>query len=142
MQEDRSLAALATVLLPRRPRGLPDATGARCQQPPHGLYVFSATGFVTPPGVAAVPTAIVERVSFNSDGTVTTPAVIESRPALSLSPGAPGTYTVAGLVQPDRACSATLTFNDATGNTFNVIIALECVSATRWCFSPTQISVT
>jgi hypothetical protein len=91
-----------------------------------GLYVFSATGFVTPPGVAAVPKAIVELIRFNGDGTVTTPAVtlrVDSQPVTSASPGSPGTYTVADLVPPDGACLGTLPF--ASGNTFNLVIPRE-----------------
>jgi len=88
----------------------------------HGLYVFSATGFVTPSGVAAVPKAIVELIRFNGDGTVTTPAVtltVDSQAPLALSPGAPGTYTVADLAPRDAACLGTLTFSG--GNTFNLV---------------------
>jgi hypothetical protein len=90
-----------------------------------GLYVFSASGFVTPPGVTPFPKAIVELIRFHGDGTVTTPTVtvaVTGRPLTSLSPGATGTYTVDALVPPDRACVGTLAFNDATGNTFNMII--------------------
>ena len=89
----------------------------------HGLYVFSATGFVTPAGVAAVPKAIVELIRFNGDGTLTTPAVtltLDSQPALSHSPGSSGTYTVIDLVPPDAACLGTLTFSD--GIAFNLVI--------------------
>ena len=89
----------------------------------HGLYVFSATGFVTPPGVAAVPKAIVELIRFNGDGTLTTPTVtlaVDSQPAISHSPASPGTYTVTDLIPPDAACLGTLTFSD--GIAFNLVI--------------------
>lgn len=90
-----------------------------------GLYVFSATGFVTPQGAAAVPKAIVEVIRFHGDGTVTTPAVTVSvnGAITSASPGAPGTYTVSELVPPDDACVGTLTFS--SGTAFSLFIPLE-----------------
>jgi hypothetical protein len=90
-----------------------------------GLYVFSATGFVTPPGAAAIPKAIVELIRFSGDGTVTVPSVTLSvnGAITSASPGAPGTYTVAELVPPDDVCLGTLTFS--SGNAFNLFIPLK-----------------
>jgi hypothetical protein len=94
----------------------------------NGLYVFSASGFVTPPGATPVPKAIIELIRFDGDGHVTTPAVslrVDSQPITFLSPGASGIYTVADLVPPDGACLGTLTFFDALGNTFNLVISRE-----------------
>jgi len=91
----------------------------------NGLYLFSATGFVTPPGVTPFPKAIVELIRFDGDGNVTTPAVtvaVAGRPLTFLEPGATGTYTVTDVVPPDRACLGTVMFNDQTHNTFNMII--------------------
>jgi hypothetical protein len=93
----------------------------------NGLYVFSASGFVTPPGVPAFPKAIVELIRFDGAGHVTTPAVtvaIDNQALISASPGAPGTYTVADLLSPDGACAGTLTFI-GSNNTFNLVIPRE-----------------
>jgi len=90
-----------------------------------GLYVFSATGFVTPPGAAAIPKAIVELIRFDGNGSVTVPSVTLSvnGAITSLSPGAPGIYTVAELVPPDGVCVGTLTFT--SGNAFNLFFPLN-----------------
>jgi hypothetical protein len=93
----------------------------------NGLYVFSAHGFVTPPGATPFPKAIVELIRFDGDGNVTTPAVttaIDNQPLIAASPGGPGHYTVADLVPPDGACLGTLTF-PASGITFNLVIPRE-----------------
>jgi len=91
----------------------------------NGLYLFSATGFVTPPGVAPFPKAITELLRFDGNGMVTTPAItvaVTGRPLFVLEPGASGHYTVDALVPPDRACVGTVELNDATHSTFNMII--------------------
>jgi hypothetical protein len=93
----------------------------------NGLYVFSARGFVTPPGATPFPKAIVELIRFDGDGNVTTPAVttaIDNQPLIAASPGGPGHYTVVDLVPPDGACLGTLTFT-ASGITFNLVIPRE-----------------
>jgi hypothetical protein len=93
----------------------------------NGLYVFSARGFVTPPGATPFPKAIVELLRFDGDGNVTTPAVttaIDNQPLIAASPGGPGHYTVVDLVPPDGACLGTLTFT-ASGITFNLVIPRE-----------------
>ena len=41
----------------------------------NGLYLFSASGFVTPPGVTPFPKAIIELIRFDGSGGVTTPFV-------------------------------------------------------------------
>ncbi len=92
----------------------------------NGLYVFSASGFVTPPGGTPFPKAIVELIRFHGDGTVSTPAVtlaVDNQQLVSLSPGASGHYTVADLAPPDGACLGTLTFS--SGNAFNLVIPSE-----------------
>jgi hypothetical protein len=47
----------------------------------HGTYVFTATGFGTPPGGSSptAPKALIEVFSFNGDGTVDTPKVHTER---------------------------------------------------------------
>jgi hypothetical protein len=93
----------------------------------NGLYVFSARGFVTPPGATPFPKAIVELLRFDGDGNVTTPAVttaIANQALIAASPGGPGHYTVSDLVPADRACLGTLTFT-GSGITFNLVISRE-----------------
>jgi hypothetical protein len=95
-----------------------DGHGQRCTVDTlDGLYVFSATGFVTPATAPARPKAIVELIRFNGDGTVSVPGGAVSLPAAtggtqtsSIQPGETGTYTVADLVPPDGLCTGTLTF--------------------------------
>ncbi len=92
----------------------------------NGLYVFSARGFVAPPGVPAFPKAIVELIRFDGVANVTVPAVtvaVDNQPLGFASPGASGIYTVSDLVPPDAACLGTLTFS--SGNTFNLVFARE-----------------
>lgn len=100
----------------------------------NGLYVFSARGFVTPPGMTPFPKAIVELIRFDGAGHVTTPAVttaIDNQVLIATSPGGTGHYTVADLDPPDGACLGTLTFT-ASGITFNLVIPREGDAKTIW----------
>ena len=78
-----------------------------------GVYLFHATGFNIVNG-AALPKAIIEKLVFDGEGNVSTPAVSLSINGTIVQPpqGAPGTYTV------DADCTGTLTFADAAGNKF------------------------
>ena len=83
-----------------------------------GVYLFHATGFNIVNG-AALPKAIIEKLVFDGEGNVSTPAVSLSVNGTILQPpqgGAPGTYTV------DADCTGTLTFLDAAGNRFDLQI--------------------
>ena len=93
----------------------------------NGLYVFSASGFVAPPGVVAFPKAIVELIRFDGAGNVTVPAVtvaIDNQPLRFFSPSESGTYTVADLAPADGACLGTLLFT-SSGNAFNLVFSRE-----------------
>jgi hypothetical protein len=90
----------------------------------NGLYIFAATGFITPAAPApAQPKAIVEFIRFNGDGTLTVPAASRSiNGAVGQSPpGGTGTYTIADLVPPDRACTGTLAFTG--GPSFDLFVS-------------------
>jgi hypothetical protein len=82
-----------------------------------GVYLFHATGFNIVNG-AALPKAIIEKLVFDGEGNVSTPAVSLSVNGTIVQPpqGAPGTYTV------DADCTGTLTFLDAAGNRFDLQI--------------------
>jgi len=82
-----------------------------------GVYLFHASGYNIVNG-AALPKAIIEKLVFDGDGNVSTPAVSLSINGTILQPpqGAPGTYTV------DADCTGTLTFADAAGNKFDLQI--------------------
>lgn len=94
--------------------GLAQATGATCRA--HrldGLYVFAASGYTMPAGVA-LPKAIVELIRFNGDGTVSVPgATVSINGAITqVGPGGVGTYTLG------EDCRGTLVFN--TGPSFSL----------------------
>ena len=78
-----------------------------------GVYLFHASGYTIVNG-AALPKAIIEKLVFDGEGNVSTPAVSLSINGTIVQPpqGAPGTYTV------DADCTGTLTFADAAGNKF------------------------
>jgi hypothetical protein len=78
-----------------------------------GVYLFHASGYNIVNG-AALPKAIIEKLVFDGEGNVSTPAVSLSINGTIIQPprGAPGTYTV------DADCTGTLTFADAAGNKF------------------------
>jgi len=81
-----------------------------------GLYVFSATGFIVPAAPAsAQPEAIVELIRFNGDGTVQVPGATLSLNGviIKVPGGGTGSYTLAPLDPPDRACVGTLTFSES-----------------------------
>jgi hypothetical protein len=89
----------------------------------HGLYVFSASGFVTG-GPSALPMAIVELIRFNGDGTASVPGVaVNVNGAIFTPPGATGTYTVSDVVPPDAACTGSITFS--TGQTLTLYFPLN-----------------
>jgi hypothetical protein len=115
-----ALAILLTLLVGSPVFGLDnDGHGQRCTVDTlEGLYVFSATGFVTPTTGPPLPKAIVELLRFHGDSTVTVPGGAVSLPATptggthtsSIPAGETGTYTVTDLVPPDGLCTGTLTF--------------------------------
>ena len=92
----------------------------------HGLYVFSATGFIIPAVPAsAQPKAIVEFIRFNGDGTLDVPGATRSLNGViaQIPGGGTGSYTLATLVPADRGCVGTLTFLPA-GAHFDLFIPL------------------
>jgi hypothetical protein len=91
-----------------------------------GLYIFRASGFITPPGAAPIPKAINELIRFNGDGTASVPGVTVSigGAITALPVGDPGHYTVADLVPPDGVCSGTLAFGTG-GPAFNLVFPLH-----------------
>jgi hypothetical protein len=90
-----------------------------------GLYIFAASGFITPATGAAQPKAIVELIRFNGDGSLDVPGATRSLNGViaQIPPGGTGTYTVASLVPPDGACLGTLTFTG--GPSFDLFIPLR-----------------
>ena len=90
-----------------------------------GLYVFTASGFSTPVGAAAVPKAIIEVIRFQGDGTVTTPysTVSFNGNVTTSAPAGNGTYTITALDPPEGVCTGTLTFSDPPHPSFNLVIA-------------------
>lgn len=78
-----------------------------------GVYLFHASGYNIVNG-AALPKAIIEKLVFDGDGNVSTPAVSLSINGTIIQPpqGAPGIYTV------DADCTGTLAFADAAQNRF------------------------
>lgn len=90
-----------------------------------GLYVFTASGFNTPVGAAAVPKAIVEVLRFHGDGTVTTPytTVSINGTVPPAGPGGSGTYMITALDPPEAVCTGTLRFSDPPNPSFNLVIA-------------------
>jgi hypothetical protein len=82
-------------------------------------YVFTATGFGTPPGGSSptAPKAIIEVISFNGDGTVDTSKVTLSvnGTVISESPGSSGTYTI-DTATANGVCTGTLNFNGGAPN--------------------------
>jgi hypothetical protein len=81
-----------------------------------GAYLFAATGFTMPAGVA-LPKAIVERIDFNGDGTLHVPAATRSiNGNVARSNPGDGTY----VVNPD--CTGTLTFLPS-GPNFDIFVS-------------------
>src|SRR4030095_10417420 len=66
------IAAELLALLPMNSPGVSEATKRCTVADLNGTYVFTATGFGTPPGGSSptAPKAIIEVISFNGDGTV------------------------------------------------------------------------
>jgi hypothetical protein len=90
----------------------------------HGLYIFAATGYIIPASPApAQPKAIVELIRFNGDGTLTVPAASHSLNGVfgQSPPGGTGTYAIADLAPPDRACTGTLAFTG--GPSFDLFVS-------------------
>ena len=74
-----------------------------------GRYVFTASGFIVPPGAPPQPKAIIEVIDFDGQGGVAVPFVSLNVNGTPLHPpGAGGTYTL------DESCNGTLTFISAT----------------------------
>jgi hypothetical protein len=87
-----------------------------------GQYVFTASGHTRASADSPwVPKAIVEALSINGDGTLTTPAVTVANPfgnsgaVSSWAPGSAGVYTVSD------DCTGTLQFTP--GPSFNIYVA-------------------
>ena len=80
------IAAAPLTLLPVNSPGVSEAAKRCTVADRNGTYVFTATGFGTPPGGSSptAPKAIIEVISFNADGTVDTPKV-----TLNFNGGAP-----------------------------------------------------
>ena len=94
--------------------GLAQANGATCRlHRLDGLYVFSASGFTMPAGVA-LPKAIVELIRFNGDGTLSVPgATVSINGAVTqVGPGGSGSYSLG------EDCRGTVAFN--SGPTFSM----------------------
>ena len=94
----------------------------------HGLYVFSATGFIIPAAPAAAqPKAIVEFIRFNGDGTIDGRAATRSLNGMigqfPDQSGPVGSYTVTNLATRDRVCLGSITFDH--GPHFDVFIPLD-----------------
>jgi len=83
-----------------------------------GEYLFHASGYNISPTGVALPKAIIEKLVFDGEGNVSTPAVSVSINGTIVQPpqGAPGVYTV------DADCTGTLTFADAAGVKFDLHI--------------------
>ena len=93
----------------------------------HGLYVFSATGFIIPAAPAsAQPKAIVELIRFNGDGSLDVPGATRSLNGVitQIPGGGTGSYTLATLVPADRGCVGTLTFLPS-GPHFDLFLPLD-----------------
>jgi hypothetical protein len=74
-----------------------------------GFYVFTASGFAIVGGVAQ-PTAIVEQIRFNGDGTADVPGGRVSVNGNVFPTLGAGTYTISTLTPPNRGCEGSLTF--------------------------------
>ena len=91
----------------------------------HGLYVFSAAGFITPPAPAAAePKAVVELIRFKGDGTLDVPAATASINGTIIRAPGTGTYSLAQLMSPDRACVGSLSFLPS-GPHFDVFVPVD-----------------
>jgi hypothetical protein len=107
------IAAERLTLLPMNNPGVSEATKRCTVADLNGTYVFTATGFGTPPGGSSptAPKAIIEVIRFNGDGTVDPPKVTRSvnGTIINESPGSSGTYTV-DMSTADGVCTGTLNF--------------------------------
>lgn len=90
--------------------GVAPADGHKCTPALlDGFYVFTASGFTIVGGVAQ-PSAIVEQIRFNGDGTADVPGGRVSVNGNIFSTLGTGTYTISALASPNRACEGSLTF--------------------------------
>jgi hypothetical protein len=81
-----------------------------------GAYLFAATGFTMPAGVA-LPKAIIERIDFHGDGTLHVPAATRSvNGAVARSAPGDGTYFV------NMDCTGTLSFLPS-GPNFDIFVS-------------------
>jgi hypothetical protein len=93
---------------------LAQTTGTCSVQTLDGTYVFATHGWNIVNGTA-VPKAIVEKIEFNADGTLTSPfATVSINGTIIHSSGGAGTYTL----QPN--CTGTLTFTN--GPSFDIVV--------------------
>ena len=74
-----------------------------------GFYVFTANGFTIVSGVPQ-PTAIVEQIRFNGDGTADVPGGRVSVNGSVFPTVGTGTYTITSLTPPNKGCEGILTF--------------------------------
>jgi hypothetical protein len=113
------IAAALLTLLPVNSPGVSEAAKRCTVADLNGTYVFTATGFGTPPGGSSppAPKAIIEVISFNGDGTVDTPKVTLSvnGTVINESPGSSGTYTI-DTSTANGVCTGTLNFNGGASN--------------------------
>ena len=105
-----------------------------------GLYVFAATGVATS-GFLPGPTAIVELIRFNGDGTVSVPGVTLSANGtiIPIPPGGTGSYTVTDIAPPDGACTGTLIFDSPGAPTLALYFGLK--ADTIWMIQTNEGSV-
>ena len=91
-----------------------------------GQYIFTGSGFTRGPSAGPAdpwfPKAIIELLTFNGDGTLTTPGVTLANPfgntgnILQLPAGAPGSYTI------NDDCTGTLQFFDANNVAYKIYV--------------------
>lgn len=106
-----TLGIVATLGLCAHGAALADDLEARCRERRiDGLYIFSASGFVSIAG-AMVPKAIVEMIRFNGDGTLSTPGLTLVVNGNLIRPpvGSSGTYEADANGPP---CRFVIRFND------------------------------
>jgi hypothetical protein len=113
------IAAALLTLLPVNSPGVSEAAKRCTVADLNGTYVFTATGFGTPPGGSSptAPKAIIEVISFNGDGTADTPKVTLSvnGTVINESRGSSGTYTI-DTSTANGVCTGTLNFNGGAPN--------------------------
>ena len=90
--------------------GVARADGPKCTPALlDGFYIFTASGFTVVGGVAQ-PSAIVEQIRFNGDGTADVPGGRVAVNGNIFPTLGAGTYNIAALASPNRACEGSLAF--------------------------------